>query len=304
MGMFMDKGKGDAGRGNRQLSLSALTVLGIVVVVLVGVTIITLVNMGKRIWGEVKGGDNAEDVGDAAGVTEIINDDADVTVPILGNQSPESVTPSTNPPSGFGGQAPNPGNMLSGAEEAPEAQEASADGEASAEDGSLGEASEVGAKPAEPVKKDSIPTFTAPVRGAVTKGHDENVAVYSLTMGDYRVHLGVDIEANIGDPVYSCADGVVSQITEDPFMGVTVAISHGNGYVSFYKNLAPELAPGVKEGMAVTAGQIIGTVGETAAIEIADSPHLHFELAVDGVNVDPEDYIEFPAVTAQTFGNE
>ena len=118
-------------------------------------------------------------------------------------------------------------------------------------------------------------------------------------MGDYRVHLGVDIEANLGDPVYSCADGFVSQITEDPFMGVSVAISHSNGYVSFYKNLAPELAPGIKEGMAVTAGQIIGTVGETAAVEIADSSHLHFELTVDGVCVNPEDYIDFPQ-TAQT----
>lgn len=310
----MDKEKGGAGRGNRRdVSRSALIILGIVVVVLIGVTVVTLVNMGKRIWGDVTGADE----GGGGAVSDIVRQGSNETMPILGNTSPESVTPSTGS-GGQGAEAPNPGNILSGADDAPDAKEASADNdeaEASADaeapaeevvanDENEGEASEVGAEPAEPVKKDSTPIFNAPVHGAILKGHDENIAVYSLTMGDYRVHLGVDIEANLGDPVYSCADGVVSQITEDPFMGVSVAISHSNGYVSFYKNLAPELAPGIKEGMAVTAGQIIGTVGETAAVEIADSSHLHFELTVDGVCVNPEDYIDFPQATAQTFGSE
>lgn len=300
----MDNGKGDAGRGGRrEINKTALTILGIVVIALIGVTVITLVSMGKRLWGDVTG------TGTSA-VTDLVRSSATGTTPAgtmpsLGNPAPESLTPTTTPP-GMGGEAPNAGNILSDAESAPEAEEAaadtSADEEASADEPG-GEAAEVGAKPAEPVSGDA-PEFCAPVYGVITKDHDENMAVYSLTMDDYRVHLGVDIEANAGDPVYSCADGVVTSITEDPFMGVTVAISHGNGYVSFYKNLAPELPSGVAEGMAVTAGQIIGAVGETAAVEIAESPHLHFELTVDGVGVNPAEYIDFPQATAQTFNGE
>lgn len=305
----MDNGKGDAGRGNRrEVNRSALTILGIVVIALIGVTIVTLVSMGKRIWGEVTGSDNG-----GAAVTDIVRQNPEETVPVLDNSSPESRTPSTAP-GGQGADAPNPGNMLSGADNSPDAEEAAAEGDTQASADSAdaeevladeeGDASEVGAEPAAPVKKDSMPVFITPLHGALLKGHDENIAVYSLTMGDYRVHTGVDIEANVGDPVYSCADGVITQIIEDPFMGVSVAISHGNGYVSFYKNLSSELAPGIKEGMAVTAGQIIGAVGETAAVEIADSAHLHFELTVDGVGVNPADYIDFPQATAMTFGSE
>jgi murein DD-endopeptidase MepM/ murein hydrolase activator NlpD len=300
----MNNGKGDAGRGGRrEINRTALTILGIVVIALIGVTVITLISMGKRLWGDVTG------TGTSA-VTDLVRSAATGTAPAdtmpsLGNPAPESLAPATSPP-GQGGQTPNPGNMLSGAESAPEAEDASADtgadAEASADDPG-GDAAEVGAKPSAPVSGDA-PEFCAPIPGAISKGHDENVAVYSLTMGDYRVHLGVDIEANIGDPVYSCADGVVSSIAEDPFMGVTVAISHGNGYVSYDKNLAPEHPSGVAEGMAITAGQIIGAVGESAILEVADSAHLHFELTVDGVGVNPADYIDFPQATAQTFSGE
>ena len=150
----------------------------------------------------------------------------------------------------------------------------------------------------------AVPTFTAPLYGVITKGHDESVAVYSLTMDDYRVHLGIDIEANPGDSVYTCADGVVSSVTVDPFMGTCVEITHGNGYVSYYKNLDEVLPSGVIEGMAVTSGQIIGAVGDTSALELADSSHLHFELTCDGVQLNPESYMDFPAATAQTFGGE
>ena len=61
--------------------------------------------------------------------------------------------------------------------------------------------------------------------------------------------------------------------------------------MTVYANLAPELAEGLEVGSEVKCGQVIGCVGETASTEIADEPHLHFEMTVGGKEVDPMSYI-------------
>ena len=73
-----------------------------------------------------------------------------------------------------------------------------------------------------------------------------------------------------------------------------VAIDHGDAdkTVSVYKNLAKDLASGISENASVSAGQQLGVVGDTAIIELADEPHLHFEMTVGGISVDPKDYFE------------
>lgn len=138
--------------------------------------------------------------------------------------------------------------------------------------------------------KPTLPTFSVPVAGVVSKGHDKDAAVYSITMDDWRVHLGVDIACREGDTVKASADGTVSQIINDPLMGTCVSVSHDGGGVSVYKNLDPELPESVTVGKKVSSGQAIGKVGESALLEIAEEPHLHFELSVNGVPVDPMDY--------------
>ena len=77
---------------------------------------------------------------------------------------------------------------------------------------------------------------------------------------------------------------------EDPMMGFCVAIEHSGNAVSYYKNLSDTLASGIKEGESVRAGQLIGTVGDTAMLEVAQEPHLHFEMTVGGLQVDPREY--------------
>ena len=109
-------------------------------------------------------------------------------------------------------------------------------------------------------------------------------------MNDYRVHLGVDINTADGASVVSVADGTVKKVWEDPLMGWCVAVSHSGDAVSIYKNLSSTLASAIKDGATVTAGQLIGTVGNSAMIEVAQEPHLHFELTVGGLQVDPADY--------------
>lgn len=135
-----------------------------------------------------------------------------------------------------------------------------------------------------------VPTLSLPVSGALGRTHDAKVQVFSPTMNDYRVHLGVDIEAEPDSPVYAAADGKIQKIWKDPLMGYSVAIEHSGNAVTVYKNLSETLSDGIFEGATVKAGRQIGTVGESAMIEIADEPHLHLEMTVGGLQVDPLEY--------------
>lgn len=143
---------------------------------------------------------------------------------------------------------------------------------------------------------DLLPTFALPVNGVLVKGHDATAQVFSNTMKDYRVHLGVDIGTEQNAAVCAAADGTVSQVWEDALMGHCVAVIHGGDACTIYKNLSDTLPEGIEEGAAVKAGQTIGYVGESAMVEIADEPHLHFEMTVGGIAVDPLSYFEEEAV--------
>ena len=141
-----------------------------------------------------------------------------------------------------------------------------------------------------------LPSFSLPVSGKLQKGHDAELQTFSATMNDYRVHLGLDIATSLAQPVLAAADGTVKEVWEDALMGVCVAIGHSGDAVTVYKNLAPELAEGIEAGVKVTAGQTIAYVGESAMTELADEPHLHFEMTVGGIQVDPLDYFGEAAV--------
>ena len=125
----------------------------------------------------------------------------------------------------------------------------------------------------------------------VFKPHDPNTQVYSNTMGDYRVHLGIDVATALNSEVYALYDGTVSKIWEDSMMGHCLAIDHGNGLTSVYKNLSGSYPAGVEVGATVRAGQAVGYVGDSAMIEIADEPHLHFEMSLNGDTANPLDYL-------------
>lgn len=136
-----------------------------------------------------------------------------------------------------------------------------------------------------------LPEFVAPAVGLVTQSHDLDVLVFSKTENLWRVHRGIDISCKAGAAVMAAADGKVSEILDDPFFGKTVKITHNGEGVTIYSNLAAELAEGMEVGKEVKCGQVIGCVGETASREIAEEPHLHFEMTVAGKSVDPMTYI-------------
>jgi murein DD-endopeptidase MepM/ murein hydrolase activator NlpD len=117
-------------------------------------------------------------------------------------------------------------------------------------------------------------------------------------MNDYRVHKGIDIECEIGSDVLCPAYGTVVSVGLDPFMGCTVTIDHGDGLISIYKNLDIELPESIKAGEEIFEGDIIGVVGESAIVEIADEPHLHFELTLNGAPVDPLEFFDYQATVS------
>jgi murein DD-endopeptidase MepM/ murein hydrolase activator NlpD len=146
------------------------------------------------------------------------------------------------------------------------------------------------------------PTYIMPVSGNIIKSYDDSVPVFSLTMNDYRVHAGIDLEAEVGCAVFACSDGVITDIYTDPFWGSCITISHGDGMTSNYMNLSAELPQNIDEGVTVSTGDIIGSVGDTALIEMADSNHIHFEMRINGTVVNPLAYIPYnmDAVAATT----
>ena len=143
-----------------------------------------------------------------------------------------------------------------------------------------------------------LPSFILPVSGNLSREHDPALQVFSPTMQDYRVHLGIDITTVESAPVYAAASGKIEKVWEDVRYGQCIAIAHSGGAMTIYKNLSAELADGIAEGASVTAGALIGAVGNTAMVEIAEDPHLHFEMTVDGIAVDPLDYFDASALSS------
>ena len=149
-------------------------------------------------------------------------------------------------------------------------------------------------KPTDTEKEDK-PTsselvFVSPVVGTVTKSHSSTTPVFSNTLDEWRIHTGLDITADEGAEVCSAADGEVTAVYNDPMLGQTVEITHSNTHKSYYSNLAKDTVK-CKKGDMVSTGQVIGYIGDTTVSELADEPHIHFEIKVSGVAVNPLDYI-------------
>ena len=132
-------------------------------------------------------------------------------------------------------------------------------------------------------------TFVSPISGTVIKSHSTTVPVFSNTLDEWRIHTGLDISTEEGAAVSAVSDGEVTNIYNDPMLGKTVEITHSDTHKSYYSNLNKDNVE-CKLGDQVTSGTVIGYVGDTTISELADEPHLHFELKVSGVSVNPLDY--------------
>lgn len=133
-------------------------------------------------------------------------------------------------------------------------------------------------------------SFEKPIDGEIVKEYAKDNLIYSNTLQEWTTHLGIDIKADKTTVVKSAETGKVKSIKNDPRYGLTIVIEHDKGYQTVYSNLLS--SEFVVEGEKVEKGQSIGTVGNTAAFEIADEAHLHFEILKDSIQVDPNIYLK------------
>ena len=133
-------------------------------------------------------------------------------------------------------------------------------------------------------------SFIAPVSGEIIKDFAGDTLVFSNTLREWTTHYGIDIKGEKTSVVVASEAGVVESIKNDPRYGLTITIEHENGFKTIYSNLLT--TEFVKENEMVEKGQTIATIGESASFEVADEPHLHFEIYKDGENVNPTIYLK------------
>lgn len=133
-------------------------------------------------------------------------------------------------------------------------------------------------------------TWQLPARGPVSLAFGptafalEPSLVYQGTLYPH-FHAAIDIAVPFGTPVAAGADGIVTYVGHLPDGAEIVLIAHAGGYVSEYAHLDDTfVAPPVKPGQTVKAGQVVGFVGLTG---ITTGPHLHFAILRNGIPVDP-----------------
>lgn len=105
-------------------------------------------------------------------------------------------------------------------------------------------------------------------------------------IGDTRPHKGHDYAAPAGTPIYAAASGTVTLAGYSRSAGYWVVINHGNGLVSKYMHMYA--MPLVRTGQKVAKGQHIGGVGTTGQ---STGNHLHFQVELNGVPVNPSNYM-------------
>jgi murein DD-endopeptidase MepM/ murein hydrolase activator NlpD len=121
-----------------------------------------------------------------------------------------------------------------------------------------------------------------PTRGWVTAGFGYRI---SPLTGLKEFHPGLDIAAKMGTPIIAPSDGVVASIGMKGGYGKMLIIDHGYGFITRYGHISKAK---VKVGSKVKRGQTIATVGNTGR---STGPHLHYEVKVKGIAVNPERYI-------------
>lgn len=118
-----------------------------------------------------------------------------------------------------------------------------------------------------------------PVSGTITSRYGVSSRLRKST------HTGLDIAAKTGTPIKVVADGTVTSAKYSGSYGNLVKVDHGNGVETWYAHNSKMY---VKAGQKVNAGDTIAAVGSTGN---STGPHLHLEIRVNGVHVNPQNYL-------------
>jgi murein DD-endopeptidase MepM/ murein hydrolase activator NlpD len=111
-----------------------------------------------------------------------------------------------------------------------------------------------------------------------------------------RKHEGIDIENEIGTPIYAAAEGTIEFTGHEGGYGLTLEINHGFSLKTRYGHLSRIL---VHEGQRVKRGELVARCGNSG---LSNAPHLHYEVRVNGVAQNPIDYF-FDDIHIKDFQN-
>lgn len=121
-----------------------------------------------------------------------------------------------------------------------------------------------------------------PVKGWISSGFGYRISPFT---DEKEFHCGLDISTRMNTPIIAPADGVVSSTGQHYGYGNVLCVNHGNGLKTKYAHLSKSL---VKKGQYVKRGQKIALVGNSGR---TTGPHLHYEVHLKGVPVNPLRYI-------------
>lgn len=122
----------------------------------------------------------------------------------------------------------------------------------------------------------------SPTKGWITSRFGYRKSPFT---GLREFHKGLDIAARKGTPVIATADGIITYHGKKGLLGNTLIVNHGHGMVTRYAHLNKILK---KRGDAIKRGDHIGEVGNTGR---STGPHLHYDVRLNGISVNPEKYI-------------
>ena len=121
-----------------------------------------------------------------------------------------------------------------------------------------------------------------PTRGWLSSGFGYRISPFT---GQREFHKGIDISTRMKAPIVAPANGIVTRIAWDHGYGRILTVAHGHGIITRYAHLSKVL---VKKGQYVKRGETIALVGNTGR---STGPHLHYEVLLNGMPVNPLRYI-------------
>jgi len=134
--------------------------------------------------------------------------------------------------------------------------------------------------------------FICPIKyknDIVIRNDQRGDGLFASARSGRRLHKGVDLLAQVGEPVHTAKSGKVISATQNKGMGKYVIIRHRDNMITIYGHLSNIF---VNRNDYVRQGQRIGSVGRTGNAAAAGVlPHLHFEIRKNGVPLDPLEYI-------------
>ena len=126
-------------------------------------------------------------------------------------------------------------------------------------------------------------SYTLPLTSEVQKDYSPAVPVFDETMGDWRVHKGIDFAAEEGTQVKAVGKGRVTKVISDPSLGYVIEVDHGD-FTARYCGL--EQGTTVTLDAEIEKGDTVGKLGVIPCESMQES-HLHFEVVQNGKNTDP-----------------